>query len=102
MNAVAIMTPLPKNLAMTNTMFGILSAGTRFERMGKNAPIKASAFILQQNKKGKIPNVLVAKMMNKAPICKPILKSALGSRLPPPHCGFAFASDVSEVSLAKT
>jgi hypothetical protein len=42
MNAVARMTPLPKNLVMMNTKFGILRAGTRFERIGKKAPRQIS------------------------------------------------------------
>jgi hypothetical protein len=38
MKAVAMMTPLPKNLAMTKMRLGIFKAGTRFDRTGKNAP----------------------------------------------------------------
>ena len=38
MNAVAMMTPLPKNLAIMKAALGIFNAGTRLERTGKNAP----------------------------------------------------------------
>jgi len=36
--AVAMITPLPKNLATIKAVLGIFKAGTRFERTGKNAP----------------------------------------------------------------
>ena len=36
--AVAMMTPLPKNLAMTKARSGIFRARTRFEITGKKAP----------------------------------------------------------------
>jgi len=40
MNAVAIMTPLPKNFAMINAIFGIFKAGILFANIGKKAPTK--------------------------------------------------------------
>ena len=33
-----MITPVPKNLVIKNTIFGILSAGIRLEKMGKKAP----------------------------------------------------------------
>jgi len=39
MKAVAMITPLPKNLAIIKAALGIFNAGTRLERTGKNAPI---------------------------------------------------------------
>jgi hypothetical protein len=36
-----------------------------------------------------VPNVLVARIMNNAPICNPTLNCADGSSPPPPHVGFA-------------
>jgi len=40
-NAVAIMTPLPKNFAMINAIFGIFKAGILFANIGKKAPIQS-------------------------------------------------------------
>jgi hypothetical protein len=39
MNAVAMMTPLPKNFVKRKTLSGILSIRKRFDIMGKNTPI---------------------------------------------------------------
>jgi len=38
MKAVAMITPLPKNLAIIKATLGIFNAGTRFDSTGKNAP----------------------------------------------------------------
>ena len=35
-----------------------------------------------------LPEVLVTNIMNRAPICNPILKFAFGSSPPPPQVGF--------------
>jgi len=43
MNAVAIMTPLPKNFAMINAIFGIFKAGILFANIGKKAPTKSAS-----------------------------------------------------------
>ena len=44
MKAVAMITPLPKNLAIMKAALGIFNAGTRLERTGKNAPILSVEF----------------------------------------------------------
>jgi hypothetical protein len=59
MKAVAMMTPLPKNLAMTKRRLGIFKAGTRFDRTGKNAPATTSVYILQDTRReGRYRNCL--------------------------------------------
>jgi hypothetical protein len=41
MKAVAMMTPLPKNLAIRKTLSGILKAGIRLEKIGKVEPVSS-------------------------------------------------------------
>jgi hypothetical protein len=107
MKAVAMMTPLPKNLAMTKTRLGIFKAGTRFDKTGKNAPAIHVNIHTPRHKGGrKIPKLLVARTMNNAPICNPRLNCADGSRPPPPHVGFAVVTgdvgDALDEALAAT
>lgn len=42
MKAVAMITPLPKNLAIIKAELGIFNAGTRLESTGKNAPTSSA------------------------------------------------------------
>jgi hypothetical protein len=103
-----MMTPLPKNLAMTNARLGIFNAGTRFERTGKNAPVTLLTLCISRGgrRRGEdVPNVLVARIVNNAPTCNPMLNCAAGSRPPPPHMGFAVTAnddDDDEVVLSAT
>ena len=99
MNAVAIMTPLPKNFATMNAASGIFNAGTRFERTGKNAPTSQYYPEIRDFS----PTVLVTRMTNKAPICNPMLNLAVGSIPPPPHRGLLVAVGASVlVALSRT
>ena len=78
MNAVAMMTPVPKCFTEKNTHVGIRSFLTRFATIGNSAPYPKSAFVGQW-KGGQLPKVELRRMANRPKRCSPRSASLIPS-----------------------
>jgi hypothetical protein len=78
MNAVAMITPEPKNLANVKQISGICNAGSFFADMGNKAPK------VRMEQVESAPNMEVARMTKTAAMCKPNRPS---KSFPPPQMG---------------